>query len=331
MITRSRLLALAAAGILVVIVALVTGGEGPPIRVEIPAGATLPRVAEILESHDVIGNARLFHIYARLRRADRDLQAGSYSMPIGSSVRATLRRLTRGEVETMALTIPEGFRLDQIAPRISEITGRPVEEVSEFLGSDSLVETYELPGPSIEGYLFPNTYRFAHGVPVAEVVGAMVRRYRSVWTAERRALLERSTMTEREIVTLASIIQAEARRVDEMPRIAGVYHNRLEAGWLLQADPTVLYALGGYRDRLLYAAIDSVQDSPYNTYVSRGLPPGPIGAPGEMAIDAALEPEGHDFMYFVAWPDGSHIFTHTLAQHNAAKEDARRAREANGS
>lgn len=331
MITRSRLLALAAVGILVVIVALVTGREGPPVIVEIPAGATLPRVAEILESHDVIGNARLFHIYARLRRADRDLQAGSYSMPTGSSVLATLRRLTRGEVETMALTIPEGFRLDQIAPRISEITGRPVEEVREFLGSESLVETYELPGPSIEGYLFPNTYRFAHGVPVAEVVGAMVRRYRSVWTAERRALLEGSTMTEREIVTLASIIQAEARRVDEMPRIAGVYHNRLEAGWLLQADPTVLYALGGYRDRLLYAAIDSVQDSPYNTYASRGLPPGPIGAPGEMAIDAALEPESHDFMYFVAWPDGSHVFTHTLAQHNAAKEDARRAREANGS
>ena len=140
-------------------------------------------------------------------------------------------------------------------------------------------------------------------------------------------------MTQREVVTLASIIQAEARVVEEMPRISGVYHNRLEAGWLLQADPTVLYALGGYRERLLFAAIDSVQDNPYNTYSQRGLPPGPIGSPGARAIDAALSPEEHDYMYFVAWPDGSHVFTRSLGEHNAAREDASRAREAgsNGS
>ena len=113
-----------------------------------------------------------------------------------------------------------------------------------------------------------------------------------------------------------------------MERIAGVYHNRLEAGWLLQADPTVLYALGGYRERLLFAAIDSVAGNPYNTYTQRGLPPGPIGSPGERAIDAALSPEPHDYMYFVAWPDGSHVFTRSLAEHNAARADAVRAREA---
>jgi UPF0755 protein len=315
----------------VVAFVVATRGEGPPVRVEIPAGATLPRVAEILEEHDVVGSARLFHVYARLRGADRELKAGTYAMPTGSSAHAALRRLTRGEVETMAITIPEGFRLQQIAPRIAEITNAEEEEVEAYLERTDLVERHELPGPGLEGYLFPDTYRFALGVPVSAVVETMIERYSAIWTPERRARLERSAMTEAEVVTLASIIQAEARHVDEMRRISGVYHNRLQSGWLLQADPTVLYALGGYRERLLYAAIDSVQDHPYNTYASRGLPPGPIGSPGELAIEAALDPEEHDFMYFVAWPDGSHVFTSSLAAHNAAKENARRARESNGS
>ena len=133
-------------------------------------------------------------------------------------------------------------------------------------------------------------------------------------------------MSEHEIVTLASIIQTEARQLSEMARISGVYHNRIRNRWLLQADPTVIYALGGYRERLLYAAIDSVADNPYNTYTQPGLPPGPIASPGAMAIDAALKPEEHDYWYFVARPDGSHVFTRTLADHNRAKEEQRLAR-----
>jgi UPF0755 protein len=207
------------------------------------------------------------------------------------------------------------------------VTGDSEDEVLASLRDGSLQSQYAVPGPGMEGYLFPDTYRFARGVPVEDVVEAMVGRYKALWTDERRARLEATGMTEGEIVTLASIIQAEARQVSEMPRISGVYHNRLAAGWRLQADPTVLYALGGYRARLLYAAIDSVEDSPYNTYSQTGLPPGPIGSPGALAIDAALTPEAHDFMYFVAWPDGHHIFTQTLAEHNAAKEDARLARQ----
>jgi UPF0755 protein len=331
LIPLGKALAAVAVVMIVGIALLATGGEGPPVRVEIPAGATLPRVAQILEEHDVVGSARLFHAYARLRRADRELKAGTYVMPTGSTVHAALRRLTRGEVETMALTIPEGFRPRQIAPRIAQITTASEEEVVAFLEGTELVAQHELPGPTLEGYLFPDTYRFALGVRVATVVRAMVDRYERIWTPERRARLEASGLTEREVVTLASIIQAEARIVDEMPRISGVYHNRLDAGWRLEADPTVLYALGGYRERLLYAAIDSVQDSPYNTYAAYGLPPGPIGSPGELAIDAALDPEQHDFMFFVAWPDGSHVFSNTLAEHNAARVQARRARESIGS
>jgi UPF0755 protein len=263
-----------------------------------------------------------------LRRAERKLKAGTYEMETGSHWRVALRRVTRGEVVTIPLTIPEGFQLPQIAARIAPVTGESTAAVLETLRARNMVEHLDVPGPTLEGYLFPDTYRFAAGVPTSFVIEVMVGRYREVWTAERRSRLAASGMSEREVVTLASSIQAEARHVDEMPRISGVYRNRLEAGWLLQADPTVLYALGGYRERLLFAAIDSVQDHPYNTYSQTGLPPGPIGSPGELAIDAALSPDPHDFMYFVAWPDGSHVFTRTLVEHNAAKADAARARGA---
>ncbi len=156
----------------------------------------------------------------------------------------------------------------------------------------------------------------------------MVERYRAAWTAGRIARLEELDMSENELITLASIIQAEARRVGEMPTISAVYHNRLRLGYRLQADPTVLYALGGRRERLLFAAIDSVADNPYNTYTQRGLPPGAIGAPGEAAIHAALYPTEESYLYFVARPDGSHIFTKSLEEHNRAREIARSERSA---
>ena len=189
-------------------------------------------------------------------------------------------------------------------------------------------ERWDVPGPGLEGYLFPDTYRFARGVALDVVIGEMIGRYRTVWTAGRVARREELDMSENELITLASIIQAEARLVSEMPTISAVYHNRLRLGYRLEADPTVLYALGGHRERLLYAAMDSVADHPYNTYTRRGLPPGPITAPGEAAIHAALYPVDESYLYFVARPDGSHIFTNTLEEHNRARDVASSERSA---
>lgn len=324
---RTRMgLALAA---LVGVMVLLAGGSGggAPVLVEIPAGATSQRVAALLENQDVVGSAALFHLYVRIRRADRDLKAGTYRMQTGSSMRQALRQLSRGEVQTVAVTVPEGLAFWQVAPILAQITGGDPEEIAATLQDPSLTGSFGVPGPTLEGYLFPDTYRFARGVPLDAVLEAMIERYQEVWTPERREALQSSGLSEREVVTLASIIQTEARQVSEMPRISGVYHNRIRDGWLLQADPTVIYALGGYRERLLYAAIDSVADDPYNTYTQPGLPPGPIASPGEQAIEAALRPETHDFWYFVARPDGFHVFTQTLAEHNRAKEDQRRARQ----
>lgn len=303
------------------------GGEGREDTVSfvVPPGADFGSVSDTLASRGLVGAPRLFGLYARMRGDDRRIKSGRYAVAGDASWGDLLDVLTQGRVITRPMTIPEGFRLPQIAPRIADLAGVSEDSVRTILEAPGADSVFGVPGPGLEGYLFPDTYRFAPGVAPARVVEVMAERYRGMWTPERRARLDSLGMTERELVTLASIVQAEARQVAEMPRIASVYHNRLQRGWLLQADPTVLYALGGPRERLLYAAIDSVQDDPYNTYTQPGLPPGPIGAPGEAALDAALHPADEPFLYFVARPDGSHVFTRTLAEHNRAKAASRRA------
>jgi UPF0755 protein len=151
----------------------------------------------------------------------------------------------------------------------------------------------------------------------------MVRTYQQAWTPEMRARADSLGMSERAVVTLASIIEAEARVWGERDTISAVYHNRLRRGMRLQADPTVQYALGQRQARLLYAHIDDVADHPYNTYSHAGLPPGPIASPSRGAIEAALDPADVDFLFFVARPDGTHIFTRTYAEHNAARRQLR--------
>ena len=272
----------------------------------------------------IVRKPGLFRFYARLKGSDRQIRSGQYSFPRPSSWARLLRDLTEGRVLTQTMTIPEGFTLKQMAPRIASITGLSEDSVLAELTAPALEEEWNVPGPGLEGYLFPDSYYLAEGVPLREVLAAMIARYQEVWTPERVALREALGMTEGEVVTLASIVQAEARVRDEMPTIASVYHNRLDQRHLLQADPTVLYALGGPRARLLYAAMDSVADHPYNTYTHVGLPPGPIGAPGLRALDAALSPADTDFFYFVAHPDGNHLFSRTLAEHNRAVAESRR-------
>jgi UPF0755 protein len=320
--------ALAAVALAVTVGLAASRGPDSDVTIVVPDGAYFSEVTDTLSDRGVIAAPGLFRVYARLRGHDRNVKSGSYLVPAGAGWRKVLMALTEGQVITVPMTIPEGFWLVQMAPRIAEITGQPEGEVLALLQAPGADASLGVPGPGLEGYLFPDTYMFASGVSTTTVLTAMVARYREAWTPERRARLDSIDLSEREIVTLASIIQAEARVLDEMPTISSVYHNRIERGWLLQADPTVLYALGGRRERLLYAAIDSVAANPYNTYSQRGLPPGPIGAPGEMAIEAALYPADTDYMFFVARPDGSHAFTRTLSEHNREKEESRQQRDA---
>lgn len=333
-----RILALLAIGVLAVGGLLLMGSDGPrgePRVIGVPSGASLASVADtladrgILEcSAPVVECTTLFRIYARLKGQDRGIHVGRYAFRPGEEWSELLDALTSGDVLTVRMTIPEGFTLTQMAPRIARVAEVAPDSVAARILADSAHAEWDVPGPGLEGYLFPDTYEFMPGSSLETVLGAMTGRYRRFWTPEHRARLDSLGMTEREIATLASIIQAEARQRDEMPVISSVYHNRLERGIALQADPTVLYALGGRRERLLFAAIDSVADNPYNTYRNPGLPPGPIGAPGERALEAALNPAETEFFYFVARPDGSHVFTRSLREHTRAVAQARAAWDA---
>lgn len=309
---------------------LASGGERPTgqVQIEVPEGSSAVGIGRILQDSNLVRFPRLFAFVARSRGTAGDLKAGRYVIPGDASWTEILDVLERGAVETVTFTIPEGFSLKQIAGVLEEMTGVAADSVALVMEDSIFVSTLAVPGPSLEGYLFPETYRVAEGLSPDDLVRILVQSYKLFWTPERLAALDSTGLTERELVTLASIVEKEARRQEEMPTIAGVYSNRLEIGMLLQADPTVQYALGSPRARLLFAAIDSVADNPYNTYTHQGLPPGPIASPGAAALDAALQPADVPFLYFVARADGSHQFSRTLREHNNARIQIRRAAQA---
>jgi UPF0755 protein len=299
-------------------------GEGEPVRVHVPAGASFSQVTDSLASRDIIGTPALFKLYARVKSATGSVKPGTYAFKRGTAWSTILDDLSGGSVLTARIVIPEAWDLRGIAPRIAAATGLDEDSIIFVLTDTALARRLDVPGPTLEGYLYPATYTFPLAAPLDTIVAQMVATYRRVWTAERRALADSLGLSEREVVTLASIIEKEARQRDEMPTISAVYHNRLERGQRLEADPTVQYALGEHQQRLLYAHIDSVADNPYNTYRHAGLPPGPIGSPSSMGIDAALNPADVNYLFFVARPDGSHVFTRTFAEHTRARAEVRR-------
>ena len=302
-------------------------GEGEPIRVNVPPGASFTAVTDTLSRHDIIDMPLLFKVYARVRGMTSTVKPGVYAFRRGTAWGDILKSLDEGSVLTARIVVPEAWDLRGIAPRIAAATGLDSDSILGVLADSATAARFGVPGPTLEGYLYPATYTFPLATPLDTIIGRMVLAYRQVWTPERRARADSMGLSEREVITLASIVEKEARRREEMPAIAGVYHNRLERGYRLEADPTVQYALGAHQQRLLYEHIDSTADNPYNTYRIVGLPPGPIASPSALGIDATLRPQEHDYFFFVARPDGTHIFTRTLDEHNRAKAQIRRMRE----
>lgn len=304
--------------------------EGRPdhVEVRIPDGATARGIAGALDDAGLVRFPRAFTLYTRLRGSAGSLKAGLYRFPAGASWADVLGMLERGEVVTFPVTIPEGFNLREIAPRVAAMAGVHADSVLTLTRDSAFAARLGVPGPTLEGYLFPDTYHFAEKTPPDRILEAMTARYRAFWGPAELAHRDSLGLTERELVTLASIVEKEARVAEERPVIAGVYLNRLEIGMLLQADPTVQFALDSVRARLLYRDIEQVADNPYNTYTHAGLPPGPIASPGEAALRATLEPADVPFLFFVARPDGSHEFTRTEREHINAKNRIRRERDA---
>lgn len=305
------------------------GAPAEPVRVVVPNGATFRQAADSLERAGVINSSRLFRLYARL--TDRDgagaLKAGTYELRPDARWSDVLAALSEGSALVATVTIPEGFALAEIVPLLAQQLEVPTDSVTAAVRDTALLRGLGIPGAvgggeTLEGYLFPETYGFALGTPARTAVGEMVREFERRWKPEWTPRLAALGRTRHEIVTLASIVEKEARVPDERPVIAAVYHNRLADGMLLQADPTVQYARGEHVDRLLYGHLEI--DSPYNTYRYPGLPPGPIASPGAASLEATLHPADVPYLFFVARPDGRHEFRRTFEEHTRARAEIRR-------
>ena len=310
-------------GVLLGTAACGAGGDGPPTRVTIPNGASMKVAADSLSRADVIGSPKLFRLYAKLRGSDRGIKAGTYELRKGASWGTVLEALNSGKGVVLTVTIPEGYTLRQTEVLMASKLGVPVDSVRAAVRDTAQLARLDVPTKDLEGYLFPDTYHFSPGTTARAAVQTMVRRFEQRWKMEWGARLDTLAMSRHSLLTLASIVEREARLPQERPVIAAVYWNRLRKGMRLEADPTVQYALPEYQSRLLYRHLNV--KSPYNTYRNPGLPPGPIGAPGASSIEASLYPANVPFLYFVAYPDGHHEFRVRLSEHQAAARIARRA------
>jgi UPF0755 protein len=279
--------------------------------------------AESLSHAHVISFARGFRVYASLRGNDRGIRAGTYLFHRNASWSFVLDALRAGKGLVHIVTIPEGFSLAQIESSLETKLGSTHDSIVAAGRDTGLLHALDLSAPTLEGYLFPDTYVFPDGTTPRVAVATMVRRFDQIWKPEWTARLDTIHLSRNDVITLASLVEKEARVPEERPVIAAVYLNRLREGELLQADPTVQYALGKHVARVLYKDLEV--DSPYNTYKHKGLPPGPIASPGKPSIEAALYPANVPYKYFVAFPDGHHEFRKDLAAHELAVAQARRA------
>ncbi|MCP9471200.1 MAG: endolytic transglycosylase MltG [Nitrospira sp.] len=289
-----------------------------PKVVVIPAGWTLQQVAAVLEREHVIKSRFAFVWLARAQEADRKIQPGEYELHAAMPPAEILSKLLTGRVVLHSVTIPEGYTIAQIADMLSE---RDITDRAEFIRlarDKSFIQTLKISAESLEGYLFPDTYRFARRTAAADVIKTMVDQLDRVFSVEWQGRAKDLGLTRHQVLTLASVIEKETGSADERPRISSVFHNRLKKNIPLQSDPTVIYGLPHFDGNLRKK--DLSHPSPYNTYRWVGLPPGPIASPGADSIRAALYPASTPHLYFVSKNDGTHYFSTTLIQHNKAVE-----------
>jgi len=288
-----------------------------PLRFKVAPGSRFARVAAELGAQGVIEQPRTWVLYARWKGRASAIKAGEYEIDPGATPRSLLEKLVTGQVVLHSFTIVDGWRVqDMLAalgrdPEITAAADEPAQDLMSRLGA---------PGLDPEGQFLPETYRFPEGTSELEILRqahvALVHELESAWATRDPALTLKSAA---ELLTVASIVQKESGVPQELPKIAGLYLHRLRIGMRLQADPTVIYGLGEHYDGQLHS-VDLHTDGPYNTYVRVGLPPTPIALAGAAAIRATAHPENTEALYFVASPkdDGSHIFSATLEEQNAA-------------
>lgn len=291
-----------------------------PVDIVVPEKSSAGEVGQILKQGGLIRSAKSFRFYCRWKGLAGSLKPGHYRFNRSQSMPEMASSIAQGKVVSITITIPEGYTIDRI--------GRLLVDKNIVVLSDwqaALKQNYDysfLPPPGgkreqrLEGFLFPDTYTIEEGSKAEQIVNMMLGRFQRAWEGELAGLAQERKKTPLQVVTIASLIEKEARVDAERETISGVIKNRLDRGMALQMCSTVLYCLKQDKDVLSIA--DTKIDSPYNTYKYPGLPPGPIASPGEASLRAALNPQKHSYLYFVAKGDGSHYFSKTLEEHNAA-------------
>jgi UPF0755 protein len=307
------------------------------LDVEVTEGMTLRQLAGTLKHEGIIKNARVWSLYMRMRGLDRHLRKGKVRFRVPMTPEEVARHATTGLGRIQVrLLIPEGFSRFEIAQRLEEYGVCNADDFLDATEDASLLASYGVEANDAEGYLFPDTYEFDDDTRPRRVVERMLanwtRRHEELEEKYAERLRSRNGWTTHDLVTLASIVEKEAAVPAERPRIAGVFWNRLTSKRFLprrrlQADPTVQYgcvavpeaapSCEGFDGRITRAMLDD-PENPYNTYRHSGLPPGPISNPGKAALAAVIDPEQHEYFYFVARGGGQHHFSKTLRQHNIA-------------
>jgi UPF0755 protein len=302
--------------------------SGAPERVLIPEGSSFAAATDSLEAHGLVAFRPWFWLVARVGGYDRSIKPGLYEFTAAHSARAILRTLRDGKYLTARLTVPEGFTVVDIADLVQSRLPLPRDSVFAAVRDTALLRQHGITAPTAEGYLAPETYIVPAHYSAREIVVEMLEQFDKAWDPSWDAGAAAAGLSRHQTLVLASIVEGEARLDDDRPLIAGVYLNRLRLRMPLQADPTVQYAIqlqtSRRKPRLFNA--DYRVSSPYNTYLHPGLPPGPVGAPGRKSIEAVLNPARVPYLYFVAGPDGRHVFTRTYNEHLRAVARARKAR-----
>lgn len=290
----------------------------PPasVRLSIAPGMTISQTAGLLEKNGVIADADYFRLLVRLKKEGGAIKIGIYEFSKTATPKEVLRRLLAGDIVLRRVTIPEGFALKEIAARLEKAGYGPAAEFLRLARDRELLKSLDISAPSLEGYLFPETYFAAVDASPRQLLQMMVREFRKRVTEELVAGARVQGLTLPQLITLASIVQKEAGRIEEMPTIASVYHNRLRIRMPLQADPTVIYGIENFNGNITKA--DLLRPTPYNTYKIATLPPGPIASPGADALRATAFPARTNYLYFVAKGDGTHAFSTDLSRHNEA-------------
>ena len=294
------------------------------VKVTIPKGASLNEVGITLKKNNIIQNKQFFQLAVKILGYEKDIPAGRFRIEKASTNYAIIDQLVNGKQLTKKVTIREGWTISMIAKELDEKLGIKTHFFEDATHNKNLLDKWGIQAKSFEGYLFPNTYQFNENELPSDIINVMVQEYKRNLSDEMLVQMNQIKMSEQEVLTLASIIEGEAIYDKERAIISGVYHNRLKKGMRLQADPTIQYILEDGPRRLLNRDLKIV--SPYNTYLNKGLPPGPINNPGIESIKAALFPTESDYLYFVARGDGYHTFSKTEKQHNKAKRDFQKVR-----